>query len=469
MLPLLLLGGLAVRLLFLWVGADIYYHGRSPFFNNDSYSFTQSFYNLVTQGTYTFNPKNPDAAFGRLPGYPFFWGAHWLLFGDQYAYKAAAYTQVLLDTAAIYLVYATARALTRDVRMAWVSALLYAGYPFIIVWLTMSGSEALGTFITIVIFWWLATRPVAPATALGAGLLIGVALMIREYLAVLLLAAVFWVYLSSGINWRFLRLSAVVGVGFMLVYIGWPVRNYFGQHQLVLLKTRSAGYDRYADDVSSARQWIYGWTAEADPYLDGIAGLRPLPALPADVLANPTEVRQFQLLLKQVRQCGTGFYAWRYAQMFPKTRQDCNAEIAAGFTALNDSYQRRFPWRYWTQVPFADLQRAFFKSQLRQANVAGGALSFGLFGYRSLLLLLSMAGAWLLRHRRSSWPIVFFFGFMYVFLCFGIRHLEIRYLLQADAAMLCLAGVPLVRLLDWLTRPKVLGLAAAVGAEGEGR
>ncbi|UOQ55183.1 hypothetical protein [Hymenobacter cellulosivorans] len=228
------------------------------------------------------------------------------------------------------------------------------------------------------------------------------------------------------------------------------MRNYLGQHRVVLVKTSTAGYDRYAADVFTARQWIYGWTPEADPYLDGIAGLKPLPAFPPGVLASPAEVRQAQALIERGRQCGTGFYAWRHAAPFPEPT-NCNEELAAGFTALNESYKQRFPWRYWTQVPLANLQRAFFKMQLRQAS-GTGKLSFVLFEYRSLLLLLSLGGAWLLRHNRAVWPIVGFFGFMYLFICFGIRHLEIRYLLQADSAMLCLAGVPLVRLFDWFTR-----------------
>ncbi|UOQ74434.1 ArnT family glycosyltransferase [Hymenobacter cellulosilyticus] len=387
--PVLLLGGLVVRLLFLWVGADVYYHGKSPYINNDTYSFTQSFYNLLEQGIYSFNLRNPEAAFGRLPGYPFFWGAHRLLVGRTYVYPAVAFTQILLDTGAIYLVYATTRALTHDLRAAWVSALLYAGYPFIIVWLTISGSEALGTFMTILAFWWLATRPVTKATAVGAGLLIGLAFMVREYLGILLLGAFFWVYQSKGLNWHFIRLSVLVAVGFLVVYVGWPIRNYLGQHKLVLVKTRTAGYDRYAEDVSTARQWIYGWTTEADPYLDGIAGLKPLPAFPAGVVGSPAEARQIQALIQRVRQCGTGFHSWRYAQMYPRPT-NCNAELAAGFTALHDSYKQRHPWLYWFRVPLINLKRAFFKSQLQQGGA--GKLSFILFGYRSALLLLGLWG-----------------------------------------------------------------------------
>jgi hypothetical protein len=448
-MPVLLLGGLALRLLFLWVGAALYYQGKSPFINNDTYSFTQSFLNLLQQGTYSFNLENPEAAFGRLPGFPFFWGGHYLLFGEQYVFQAVACSQILLDTVAIYLVYATARAQTHDIRAAWLSALLYAGYPFIIVWLTMSGSEALATFLTIVVFWWLATRRVTGYTAFGAGLLIALAFIVREYLGILLVGVFFWVYCAKGASWQFIRLSMVAGLGFMALYSAWPLRNYLGQHQFVLIKVGAAGYDRYTEDVTSARQWIYSWSTDSDPYLDGIAGLAPLPAFPAGVLAGPEEAHQAQALIERARQCGTGFYNWRYNERY-RQPTNCNQEIAAGFTALNNSYKKRYPLQYWTKVPLMNLKRAFFKSRLKQEGSAG-MISSILFGYRSLLLLLSLSGAFLLRRHRPVWPLVFFFGFMYLFLCFAVRHLEMRYLLQTDASMLCLASLPLIRLFDWLT------------------
>ncbi|GAA3951453.1 hypothetical protein GCM10022406_36630 [Hymenobacter algoricola] len=448
-LPTLLLGGLALRLLFMAVGAAFYYKANSPFSNNDTYSFTQSFMNLWQHGHYSFNPLNPEAAFGRLPGFPFFWGGHYLLFGEKYVFQAVAFTQCLLDTVAIYLVYATARALTQDVRAGWVSGLLYAGYPFVIVWLTMSGSEALATFLTIVVFWWLATRPATGRNALIAGLLVAVALMVREYLGVLLLPVAFWVFSAKGISLPFVRLGTLAALGFLVVYISWPIRNYVFQHRLVLLKTATAGYDRYAEDVNSARQWVYGWSSDSDPYLDGIAGKAPLPEFPAEVFATPAEAARAQQLIRQARQCGTGFHSWRYNQRYEQPT-NCNAELAAGFEALNASYKQRYPLSYWTRVPFANLKRAVFKSQLKQDAGGGSKVVTILFGYRSLLILLSLAGAWLLRRRRPTWPVVFFFTFMYLFLCFGIRHLEMRYLLQADAALLCLAGAPLMWLFDRL-------------------
>jgi hypothetical protein len=286
---------------------------------------------------------------------------------------------------------------------------------------------------------------------------VALALLVREYLGILLLPVAFWIFAAKGFSRQLFRLGTLAALGFLVLYIGWPIRNYVFQHRLILLKTPTAGYDRYAQDVSTARQWIYGWTDDADPYLDGIAGKIELPQFPAEIFASPAEAARAQNLIKQARQCGTGFHAWRYNERY-KAATNCNAELATGFTALNDSYRQRLPLRYWTRVPLLELKRAFFKSHTKQDG-SGSKVVTVLFAYRSLLLLLGLVGAVLMHRRRAAWPIIFFFTFMYLFLCFGVRHLEIRYLLQADAALLCLAGAPLIWLLDRIFgRPDIAAL-----------
>ncbi len=446
-LPLLLTGGLVLRLLFLWVGAGIYYRGSSPFINGDTDSFTRSFLNLWQHGVYSFNQLNPEAAFGRLPGYPFFWGSHYLIFGEQHVYQAVAFSQCLLDTVAIYLIYATARALTHDIRAAWISAALYACYPFVVVWLTVSGSEALATFVTILTFWWLATRPVSARNALIAGLLVGAGLLVREYLGALLVPVFIWIYSANKGSGSVIRLSTMAVMGFLLLYVGWPVRNYVFQHRFILLKPTTAGYDRYAEDVNTARAWVYGWSPDADAYLDGIAGKAPLPVFPQRVFKDSAEGEQAHQLFARARQCGTGFYNWRYMKRYDSPA-NCNAELASGFKLLNNSYKQRHLLRYWTEVPLLNLKKAFFKNQLM--NAGSSRLVGLLFGYRTLILLLCIWGAFLLRQNRNSWPVMFFFVFMYLFICIGLRQLEMRYLLQADAAILSLAGTPFVWLFNRL-------------------
>ena len=426
----------------------MYYKGSSPFINSDTTSYIESFMNLWEHGLYSFNPLNPEAAFGRLPGYPFFWGAHYLLFGKQHVFQAVAFSQCLLDTLAIYLVYVTARALSHDVRAAWISALFYALYPFVIVWMTVSGTEALATFLTIMVFWWLATRLVDLRNALIAGILVGLSLLVREYLGVLLVPVFFWLYTAKGFGRHFVGLCLVALLGFTVLYIGWPVRNYVFQHRFLLLKPPTAGYERYAEDVNSARKWIYGWSPDANAYLDGIAGTAAIPKFPADVFQNSAEAARAQALIQMARQCGTGFYTWRTNQHYSQS-SNCNAELGAGFTALESSYKQRHPFRYWTHVPLLNLKKAFFKNQLTQG---GSKLVSVLFLYRSVVLMVCLVGAFMLRRQRSVWPLMFFFAFMYLFICVGLRQLEMRYLIQPDAAFLILAGVPFGWLLDRLKR-----------------
>src|SRR5688572_22919140 len=93
--PLLyiLLLGLFLRLLFLWKGAAIYYGPDSVHKNGDTFSYVLSFQNLAEKGHYTFDESIPDASFGRLPGFPFFYGLHYLVFGKSTAYVATAISQ----------------------------------------------------------------------------------------------------------------------------------------------------------------------------------------------------------------------------------------------------------------------------------------------------------------------------------------------------------------------------------------
>src|SRR5690554_3684549 len=90
--------GLLLRLVFLILSPDQLPGSRSFFTTNDSFSFSEAFINWWTNGIYSFDLTHPDARFGRLPGYPIFWGIHYLIFGAEYVYEAVAFSQVLIDT-----------------------------------------------------------------------------------------------------------------------------------------------------------------------------------------------------------------------------------------------------------------------------------------------------------------------------------------------------------------------------------
>lgn len=451
--------GLLLRLAFLWKGATIYYGAGQEHLNGDSFSFINSFLNLWHTGFYTLEPLIPDAAFGRLPGYPFFYGLHYLLFGPKLVLPALSVTQLLLDTAVIVLLHNLLRRWTGRVVPARLVALLYATYPFAIIWVTMVASETLNTFCTVA---WLSvlTRPAdSRRHYVAIGLLAVLTLFVREYMGVLLpISLLFvWCWPTQGRLPRWQR-AALVLAGFGALYVWWPVRNYVGQHRVVLLKPAAAGYPNQREDMQAYLDWLHCWTNDNTTWVEGLVQDKPL-RYPSGIFSGPAEARRAVTLSALAARCGSSFHLRRldthdYRLVVPSRFASCNPQIAAGFDSLRRSYIWRHPIRYQLAVPLANVRKAFFKSAtVHQAAVSGKELlQRALFGYRTLLLLLGVAGLVAGWRRPYFWPITAYFIFLYLYISFDFRSLEMRYLLQADVLLL----LPAAWLLVWRRAPAPL-------------
>lgn len=463
--------GLLLRVVFLVVGAPAFYHSPTDFyFNGDSNSYTLAFENWWRTGHYTFNFSEPDAAVGRLPGYPFFYGLIRVFVGPNLAPAAVAWVQVLLDSGTILLVYGCLRHLvpTRPVA-ALLGALLYATYPFIIIWTPIVGTECLSTDLALLWVYGLLNWRSTARFAVAMGLLLALNLFVREYMAVLLPVTLLFVLLrESNAGWRpALRLSALVGFGFALLYLGWPVRNYLSLHRVVLLKPRTAGYANFTPEVAEYNAWVHGWTSNENPWRDSILFGSPRIHFPADVFPTSADAELAHQLVSQARTCGSGYFVQRRsANRQPITNfatdtayqriraKNCNEATGAGFRTLRANFQQAFPVRYWLVVPLKNMGKTLFKSDTNASQIgARGWLQRGLFAYRSLLLLLGWAGLLLyLRRQPVLLAIGIFVGIIYAYMWFIMRGVEMRYLLQTDVLMLLPAAILLSRLLPHVIR-----------------
>ncbi|GAA4029478.1 hypothetical protein GCM10022409_12120 [Hymenobacter glaciei] len=499
----LVLAAFVLRALFTVYGAPVYYGMPAPlcYSFGDATSYMWAAENLIDKGHYTFDFLEPDAAFGRLPGYPLFYGLHYLIFGPVRAIYATAWSQVVLDSLAVLLVFAIVRRLAPRSRCApWVGAALYASYPFIIFWVPMTYTELMATDVMLLLFYFMLRYSGSGRAAFGLGLLVAVGLFTREYLGLFLPIVLLWVmWKKGGLAHRQAWTAAVlVGLGFTALYALWPIRNYLSYHRIELIKPKTAGYASHKEDLDEYRSWVHAWTNDENPWIEKIAeGDGPI-AFPAGVFANVTEAARAQELITMARQCGSSFFMQReaansthyglekekaaaaanlpitgtngqsiYRSIYTVYRDtaymmhdstylhfrnhNCNAEIAAGFRGLRRSYARQHSVSYWLRVPGSNLFKAFFKSST--AASMGGAKDLAirvLFGYRSLLLLLGVLALWVHRREPAMWPIALFSGGMVFFVCFLMRNLEMRYLLQADILMLLPAAVLLGALADRL-------------------
>lgn len=434
----ILIAGLVIRLAFLFWGASVFYGSGSEFTNNDSFSYTNSFLNLLNHGVFSFDLTHPDAYFGRLPGYPFFWGIHYLIFGPELVYWGVAITQIALDVAAIFLLYHITLTVSRSETAGLATAFLYAFYPFIIVWTTVSGTELLASFITIFFFYWLTCKPVTYRNAFITALIAAVAFYIREYLGVLIVSAGLYYLLELKLNLRFIKTAAVLGLTFILLYAFWPIRNYISFGRIIPLKTQTSGYHRYGADIVSARAWLYSWTTDADNYITKISQPGTEVAFPDHIFADNQDRLLADSLVQLARTCGSGFYNWANNKKAP-FENNCNTQIEAGFIKLQKSYRNHQPLAYHFEVPLQNLKKGFFKNELTDGS--HNLLTQLLFSYRSVLLLLALGGILVNLKNRKIYPILFFPAFMYFFICFLFRQVEMRYLIQADVMLLIFSGL----------------------------
>jgi len=329
---------LFIRLLFLFYGAEVFYDG-SIHLNGDSGSYSQSFINLYNTGQYTHDPNVPDASFGRLPGYPFFWGLHYMLFGVENVYFAVAVSQIVLDSVSAVLVFLIALFFVKNLTPAFISGTFYALYPFAIVWVPITGTETLASFLTLFLFYLFITKKHTTWHLILAGIILSLAFYTREYLGILLPLASLYFWRKYGFQ-SGLQKSLILGLVFLLFYTPWPARNYFNHQKIILLKPATAGYARYTEDVASFRSWLFAWhPSDWNPWFEEIVHGSEKVEFPSWVFSTEDQKQTVNQLVELCRTCGSGFHVWRTNK--PLARDDCNEEIKIGFQGLKASFVKK--------------------------------------------------------------------------------------------------------------------------------
>jgi len=430
-LLIILFSAFIVRLLFILFGAK-YLYGDNIYTTNDTPSYVNSFLNLLNHGYYTHDFRVEDAAFGRLPGYPFFWGIHYLIFGKA-TYLAVAITQAILDSLIVIFVFKIVEKLTKNQHAPYIGALIIAFNPFTIMWVSISTTEIFATFLSTLVLYvflcknWFYKKPV------WLGLLIVLTLFTRVYLGILLPVILIAAFFIESNKKLFLRKAFLVLFSFLIAYSIWPIRNYLSYNKIELLKPKTAGYITLSDDVHSFRSWVYCWNvSDWDPWFEEIIHTNQQVNFPDEIFSNQQERLYADTLVELCRTCGGGFHAWTNSDILEK---NCNDEIVKGFTKLKTSYTRNNFLNVYFIIPLKNLWKSFFdinfQSQKDSSFIKTMILTI-LALFRGLIISLGLFYA-LIKIRNSGFLLIALFStFMLFFLTTIIRNIEIRYYIQVD-------------------------------------
>lgn len=444
--------GIVLRLFFVFVGGKIYYGKADYSIQGDSPAWFYSFINLAETGTYTFNPKVENGKFFRPPGYSFLFGIFYLLTFKNYllAGKLLVWLQVLMDIFNIWLISRIASHAMKDtgdekkkLLFSNSAALLYACYPFVIVWAPVLYAETPSLFFLLLSIFF-AVKPPSPKNAWLSGLAGGIAVLMRLQciFALIFLSLIFF---SVKTGWlKKIRLAFWFGLGILMTYGWWPARNYFIHDRLVFSQDLNIG-TFWSPDYMAFMEYVFAVQTDYNSVYNEIINGKPVHWPPASYKHQPDSA-----LLDSVTslcgRCGTGF---SYFMVYEGVRaspvepgSDCDRFIASGFTTLAANQKKYNPFNYWIKVPLGNLQKCFFKFSLYDTkNTMVKILSSALFIFRSTLIILGLFGCYLAF--RNSFirkeVILFIAGYMlswYFFLSFFYRNMEMRYLLQADVLLL---------------------------------
>jgi len=460
-LYLVCLIGLLVRLGFILYGAKVYYNTNDFFVQGDTGAWKICIDNLIHQGVYTLNPNHEYGFFGRMPGFAFFMGIFYFLCGRNWnnAYPAIAWFQTLLDVFTIALVYKIALRLFGNRRHAVAASLVYALYPFIIVWTPVVYSEYMSVFFMIAALYFL-THPERRFYYGWCGLLLGTGALFRPQLLLLIpLVGIYLLYKYRGNASLLLTRGALFGLMILLTYGLWPIRNY-AFHQKIILTQDLRGIDNWNKDVIAYMQYIYAVKAEWEPQFTQIITNQKV-EMPAAAYAVKEDSALVERAVQLSQNCGSGFSYWRGYWKAPFNEPNCDDEIESLYTKLRSDAIQHDPFRFYVTLPLLNLKKAIFKTSLYDSSTMARKLASLLFLYRTFLLLLGLVGATMLILRRhaNAWffaIVLSFFLVLYVSLCAGtgpqFRNIEMRYFLHPDVLLLFPASWLMVLVFDKMRR-----------------
>ena len=438
-LYLIFLFAFALRLAFaFWF--QRYINGETIFTNNDTTSFTNAFLNLYQYGVYTFDPTHPDASFFRPPVYPFFWGAHYILFGEAHVFEAIAVSQSLIDAASAILIYLIASKLGVRPIFALIGGILHAVNPFQLIWVPITGTEIVATFVSLLIVFFILTSQLSARRLFWLGLLIGSAVLLRQYLGIFIVIAAAWIAISTQFHpYKAIRPMAYLVLGFCMILSPWVLRNWvnFGSPYILMGETR--GYYNYGPDAVAFENMFNKFEENITPYFYDAAkhGEVDLENFELD----PRIKASLKEAVVLAHRCGPSFLEARKERsfVFEDRNKECEANVIDAFERTRLAYRANVGLFRYNATRLDALSKAFFKSTLNSKKFSNSYIDIIVkicFYVRTFVIISAFLSICIVNW--NSFIVISYPLFMYIYIPVITIHTEIRYLIQADAILLAL-------------------------------
>jgi len=459
LLILCILIGALIRIVFTVTIAEHYFGRENIYVNNDTPAWTNSFVNLIETGTYSTNPDHEYGYFLRMPGYSFFIGIFYLITGGnlEITYPLIAWIQILLDVFMIFIVYRTGMNIFQNIKTALILSLIYACYPFIIVWNPVVYSESLSiAFLIITVYFFSGSNRYRYYLS---GIFISLGILNRPQLILFVPIIGLFMLFQYRRQFKYLfKYGIQFSLMIVIVYGAWPARNYFNHNKLIFTQDLRAAAN-WNIDVIAFMQYIYSVKPEWEPQFSNIIHNKKV-SFPKEAYINKEDSLKLEKAVQLSKNCGSGFSNWQGYWNEPIEGDNCNEEIARLFTELRENQIKNNTLNFYLWVPLKNLKKALLKTRLSDTGSMIRKLASLLFYCRALLIFIGLAGCIMMIKNKNHYGIVFllYFFSLYILLCFGtgvqFRNIEMRYFLPADVLLLIPAAYCISKIFTLLKQIK---------------
>lgn len=449
---------LILRLLFSFYFQQFYF-GEFTWTTDDTYTtYLNPFLNLINYGEYMGDLYLEDSRYYAVPIYPFFLGSVYTIFGSDSFLQVMALIQSIIDSISTILIYLIILKVTKDKKMAFISGLIHATYPFVLVWVPISVTEITYLFLSLVFLYVVTSMKIGSLKmAITQGALVGLLVLTKQFLGLLIILPVILIILDKNTFKKKIILLLFLGISFMTILSPWIVRNYIVSEQLIILKGETVGIRTYGKDFRAFEKFANLFNQNITPLVNEVVkdGKLTLNKHSKFVENYQKEIQEAALL---AHNCGPAFVERRIStEGKAPYLNGCSEEVIFAFNQLSKNFWKETSFLEAIETRIEASKKVYLKNNIENKNIElskGELIKQILFTYRTVLLTLGIIGfIIILWSEYSAHSKNFILGLLifsislYSFIALILVHVEIRYLLTADLLISIFSSVPIVLIL----------------------
>jgi hypothetical protein len=311
---------------------------------------------------FTIDPLDPIYAVRRTPGYPLFYGVHYIIFGEAGAHYIIPYTQTFLHAFASVLLYKTALILFNDLKVSFLAGILYGLSPAVVCYLFMTLTESIFPALLIIGIYLTVSAYLRKSIlkSLCAGLIVASVVLVSPRTGLTLVFVLICMLSIGKINLsERLRISCAFIIGFLIIISPWTIRNYLLLDRFIPLETYYLNHTMEDQNIKliALTRWWSTWGSPAKDRLHGdLAGdiYSDMPYKTIDAFID-NEVPLWVYEVESKSHLKDLFIAYHNCMKksiemnggrrlrYLEIPDDCENKVSAGFDSFANKIQSQYP------------------------------------------------------------------------------------------------------------------------------